>query len=126
MRRKREGVEKGLRLGEGASQRSHCNDLTATNASIFPGLNPGFSTRIFLKERPLGSIPQAPTVDQDGLRAHLLEILGDRFLELEGAKMAFTVVLGVDGLVEPLHILYTESEEFAKVLVPELRKVYST
>jgi hypothetical protein len=98
----------------------------AATSEIEAYLHPGFTTRIFLKERPPGSVPQEPTVDQDGLRTHLLGALGDQFLALEGAKMSFAIVLGLDGQVESIQILYAESEDFSKILIPELRNVYST
>lgn len=96
------------------------------NSGIEHLLSPGQSTRILLYDEPPGSHLRNPTVDQDGLQDHLLELLRDQFRELRKAKMALTVVLDLDGQVESIDVLYSEPMKFAEILVPELWEVYAT
>ena len=85
---------------------------------------PGHTIDYFTSERPPGGILKEITVDQKGLRAHLLEVLGEKLLELDGSRMGITIVLDADGVLDSIQLLYSEPQEFAEILLPVLEQVY--
>jgi hypothetical protein len=96
----------------------------AMDSGIENYMMPGHSTEIAMNEGPPGGVLKKLTVNQQGLKKHLLKTLGDQLLELDGSKMGLAVVLDVDGQLDSIQLLYSEPPEFAEVLLPELRKIY--